>query len=69
MRNQEVVWGVLRDDPWSPSVHRRSGRRTVTEEFEWADETCDPSEGGDKITSECEHCHALDVLDGDREQD
>lgn len=41
----------------------------MTEEFEWADETCDPSEGGDKITSECEHCHALDVLDGDREQD
>jgi protein gp37 len=41
----------------------------VTEDFEWADETCNPSEGCDKIAPEWEHCYAADVLDGDREQD
>jgi hypothetical protein len=49
----------------SPSVDLRSRRRTVTEDFEWADETCNPSEGCDKITPECEHCFAVE---GDREQ-
>jgi hypothetical protein len=65
---EKWLGGVEKRPLGSPSLDLRSRRRTVTEHFEWADETCNPSVGCDEIAPKCERYYSADVLDGDREQ-